>query len=63
VTEESGIGDHDPEASFAYWQQPRIQGRPAGGALATEEDLALDELTAEELETRKKHLEALGYIN
>lgn len=63
ATEEIGAGEAVPTEEFALWQQPTIEGAEPAGALVAEDDLTLDELTPEELETRKKHLEALGYIN
>lgn len=52
-----------PTEDFAIWQQPLIEAFTPGAVLVTEDDLSAGELTAEELEARKKHLEALGYIN
>ncbi len=49
--------------AVAFWQQPVIRTTSDDTEQMTEEDLGLDELTAEELETRRKHLEALGYVN
>ena len=53
---------------FAYWEQPLI-ARPRGTAQGLEEgegtngdEDATDDLTPEELEVRRRHLKALGYI-
>ena len=50
-------------AGFALWQQPVIESARARAGRVDEEDLEQGDLTPEELEARKKHLEALGYIN
>jgi hypothetical protein len=53
---------------FAYWEQPLI-ATPRGAGQGLEEgdgkdgdDDATDDLTPEELEVRRRHLKALGYI-
>ncbi len=62
-TEALGCSHGAAVDEYALWQQPIIEGFQAGAAPITEDDLPLGELTPEELEARKKHLEALGYIN
>ena len=63
ATEEVGAAAGTTTEEFARWQQPLIETPRPGTPIVTEDDLSLGELTPEELETRKKHLEALGYIN
>lgn len=59
---EVGAPEGSPADGLAVWGHPRISsgledGRPSAG------EEILGELTDEELEARKKHLEALGYID
>jgi len=63
ATDEVGAPDGTATEEFALWQQPRIEASRPGGTPITEDELSLGELAPAELETRKKHLEALGYIN
>jgi hypothetical protein len=60
-------GKHPGEHRFAYWEQPLI-ATPRDLARAAEADdddaaaKAPADLTPEELEVRRKHLKALGYV-
>jgi hypothetical protein len=62
ATEQSGLDEAATNTELAFWRRPVIRPeRPTEPPVSAEE--FLDDLTAEELETRKKHLETLGYIN
>jgi hypothetical protein len=62
ATEQSGLPPAAADTELAFWRRPVIRPGPVTEPPASTDEL-LDDLTAEELETRKKHLEALGYIN
>ena len=62
-TEEVGAPIGTPTEGLALWRQPLIEAHHPDATIVTGEDLSPSELTPEELEARKKHLEALGYIN
>jgi hypothetical protein len=62
ATEQSGLPAAAADTELAFWRRPVIRSeRPREPSVSADEPL--DDLTTEELETRKKHLEALGYIN
>lgn len=63
ATEEVGAPTDTPTEGIALWQQPLVEVYNPDATLITEDDLSPGELTPEELDARKKHLEALGYIN
>ena len=63
ATEEVGAPIDTPTEGIALWQQPLVEVYNPDATLITEDDLSPGELTPDELEARKKHLEALGYIN
>lgn len=50
------------DSDSAFWAQPIITSRARIEMQLTEEDELFPELTNEELEVQKRHLEALGYI-
>lgn len=53
----------EADNDLAYWAQPIISSRARRSLQLSEDDLLFSELTEEELEVQKEHLEALGYIN
>jgi hypothetical protein len=63
ATEEVGAPIDTPTEGIALWQQPLVEVYNPVANVITEDDLSPGELTPEELDARKKHLEALGYIN
>lgn len=63
VTEEASDSPGAQPQGLALWQQPVIEPARSHAGQLMEADLDQGELTPEELEARKKHLEALGYIN
>ena len=63
ATEEVGAAEGTATEETAHWEQPIIQAARPDGLSLSDDELQLDALTAEELDARKKHLEALGYIN
>jgi hypothetical protein len=62
---EDGAADGTPVAArFAYWEQPDVAGRdPDPRSPDSAEASPARGLTAEELEVRRRHLRALGYVN
>jgi len=50
---------------FAYWEQPDVDSATARPRLAEngDDDATPRDLTPEELEVRRQHLKALGYVN
>jgi len=63
ATDEVGAPDGTATEEFALWQQPVIQVPRADDPPMADDELLPGDLTPEELENQKKHLEALGYIN
>ena len=63
ATEEMSSAGEPLDEGFALWQQPVIDSARTRAGRVREEDLEQGELTPEELDARKKHLEALGYID
>jgi len=53
----------EADNDLAYWAQPTIISRARLGLQLSEDDVLFPDLTDEELEVQKEHLEALGYIN
>ena len=51
----------DGSRDYLYWQNPRVVQAGAEAVLASSDDL--EDLTPAELEARRDHLRALGYID
>lgn len=61
-TREVGAEPDARTEPFAFWNGPKISSLAAEEAEPGNE-LPADDLTPEEIETRRRHLEALGYLN
>lgn len=62
-TQQNGLPVGAATGEFAFWGRPAIRTVRDTKAATTDDDTSTDDLTPEELENRKRHLEALGYIN
>jgi hypothetical protein len=62
-TQEVGAAADKPTEEVAYWVNPAISSRR--DARQTDEEAAnlFADLTEEEIEVRKRHLKALGYVD
>lgn len=63
ATEQVSAAGESVSEELAFWRRPAIRSARAEVRNTTDEGPASHDLTSEELETRRKHLEALGYIN
>ena len=62
---DGGAPGPDKRERFAYWEQPQIAIRGMTGVAEGEDDgdaAAPQDLSPEELEVRRRHLKALGYV-
>ncbi|MDH3253383.1 MAG: aryl-sulfate sulfotransferase [Acidobacteriota bacterium] len=62
-TLELGAESDTPTEAFAFWSNPSIRPADTPPAPTVEDVDSADDLTPAELEVRRRHLKALGYIN